>query len=222
MFTGIITAFGTLERRTTHGTDQTLTIHCPDFNLSYTQLGDSIAVNGVCLTVTALANQGFSADVSQETLSLTTLGALPIGGGVNLELALTPTTALGGHLVSGHVDGVGRILARESAARSEVFRIYAPVELLRYIAVKGSITVDGVSLTVNAVDAESFSVNIIPHTLSKTTINTYQVGTQVNLEVDLIARYLERLMQGQWQGQSESLSSTHAPFTLERLRELGY
>ncbi len=159
-------------------------------------LGESIAVNGVCLTATALPGGAFEADVSGETLSLTSLKQIAVGSKVNLEKALTPTTRLGGHLVSGHVDGLGKIVQMKQDARSVRIDIEAPAELARYIAHKGSITVDGISLTVNSVAGAVFSLNIIPHTQDVTTIGQWQVGTPVNLEVDIIARYLERLLLG--------------------------
>ena len=158
--------------------------------------GDSIAVNGVCLTAVVLAGAAFAADVSRETLSLTTLGELKTGSRVNLEKALTLSTPLGGHLVSGHVDGVGEVLERSQEARSWRFRIEAPVDLARYIAHKGSICVDGTSLTVNRVEGRLFAINIVPHTIEETIIRDYRKGTKVNLEVDLVARYLERLVLG--------------------------
>lgn len=211
MFTGIIACTGTLSARTRHGDDQTLTIDAPDFNFSATQLGDSIAVNGVCLTVVELSTTQFRADVSVETLTHTTLGTLNIGSRVNLEAALTLATPLGGHLVSGHVDGIGELSARHSDARSERLTFRAPHHIAHYIATKGSITIDGISLTVNHVAADQFSVNIVPHTLSRTTLADYRPGQPVNLEVDLIARYVERL-----------LSHNSNGLTLERLRELNY
>jgi len=162
-----------------------------------TDLGDSIATNGVCLTVVALTGRGFSADVSRETLSLTTLQRLRPGTRVNLEKALTLQTRLGGHLVSGHVDGVGEVVSRRNDGRSIRFRIKAPVDLAKYIAHKGSICVDGISLTVNAVDGAEFELNIVPHTLQETTLGDFMPGRRVNLEVDVIARYLERLLLGE-------------------------
>jgi riboflavin synthase len=173
-------------------------------------LGDSIAVNGVCLTVVELPGDGFIADVSIETLNFTTAGQWKTATPVNLERALTPSTRLGGHLVSGHVDGVGEVVERHQDARSERFRIKAPAELARYIAHKGSISVDGTSLTVNAVSGDEFELNIVPHTLVHTVFGTYQAGTKVNLEVDVIARYLERLLLGDKaasQGDDVSLST---------------
>jgi riboflavin synthase len=160
-------------------------------------VGDSIAVNGVCLTAVELPGDGFVADVSRETLSLTGLGQLEPGGRVNLEKALTLATRLGGHLVSGHVDGLGKVVERHDDARSVRFAIDAPPELARYIAHKGSITVDGVSLTVNAVDGRRFELNIVPHTLQETIMGDYAAGRRVNLEVDLVARNLERLLLGE-------------------------
>ena len=161
------------------------------------KLGDSIAVNGVCLTVTALPGQGFCADVSGESLARTSLAQLKVGSQVNLEKAMTPTSRLGGHLVSGHVDGLGTIKAMTPDARSVRIDIEAPAELAKYIAEKGSITVDGISLTVNSVDGAVFSLNIIPHTQQITTIGEWTPGAPVNLEVDIIARYLERLLLGE-------------------------
>jgi riboflavin synthase len=178
------------------GGDLRLHIQTGGLDLGDVEPGDSIAVNGVCLTAVALSGDGFAADVSNETLSLTSLGRLEPGGRVNLEKALTLQTRLGGHLVSGHVDGLGEVVERRDDARSVRFRIRAPRELARYIAHKGSITVDGISLTVNAVDGDVFDLNIVPHTLQETTMAEYRPGRRVNLEVDLVARYLERLLLG--------------------------
>lgn len=197
MFTGIIQAIGTIAGLEPRGGDVRLRIHTGKLDMAQTQLGDSIAVNGVCLTAIELPGDGFAADVSRESLSLTTLGGLNTGSQVNLEKALTLSTPLGGHLVSGHVDGVGRVLERKDDARSVRLRIEAPAELARYIAHKGSICVDGTSLTVNEVEGAVFSLNIVPHTLDETIIDGYVSGTKVNLEVDLIARYLERLLLGE-------------------------
>ena len=196
MFTGIIQSIGEIRRLDPRGGDVRIAIGTGKLPLADVALGDSIAVNGVCLTAVALSADGFAADVSRETLSLTTLGDLTPGSPVNLEKALTLSTPLGGHLVSGHVDGVGRVLERREDARSWRLRIEAPAELARYIAHKGSICVDGVSLTVNGVAGAVFELNIVPHTLEETVIVHYQAGTRVNLEVDLIARYLERLILG--------------------------
>ena len=197
MFTGIIETLGRLERITPGDGDVRLYVDASSMDLADTRLGDSIAVNGVCLTVTDLAGHGFAADVSCESLDVTTLGGLAVGDRVNLERALALGDRLGGHLVSGHVDGVGEVLAMEPDARSTRVRFRAPTALARYIAAKGSITIDGTSLTVNRVDGAEFEVNIIPHTLELTRFAVYGPGTRVNLEVDLIARYLERLMLGE-------------------------
>ncbi|HEX9626752.1 MAG TPA: riboflavin synthase [Acidiferrobacterales bacterium] len=196
MFTGIIEAVGQVVVRETRGADARLRVHTGRLDLGDVRLGDSIAVSGVCLTVVELPGDGFWADVSGETLARTALGRLTRGARVNLEKALTPTTRLGGHLVSGHVDGVGVVRERRPDGRSERLRIEAPAELARYIAAKGSICVDGVSLTVNAVAGAVFDLNIVPHTLQETTLDAYRAGREVNLEVDLIARYLERLLLG--------------------------
>lgn len=197
MFTGIIQAVGTLAAIEPRGGDVRLRIETRKLDLGDVVLGDSIAVNGVCLTAVALGDDGFSADVSAETLRRTTLGGWRPGAPVNLEKALTLASRLGGHLVSGHVDGVGRLVERDEEARSVRFRIEAPAGLARYIAEKGSICVDGVSLTVNAVAGAVFDLNIVPHTLKETTLSGLSAGQAVNLEVDLIARYLERLVLGE-------------------------
>ncbi|MFB1489042.1 MULTISPECIES: riboflavin synthase [unclassified Thiocapsa] len=196
MFTGIIQSIGRIGRLEPRGGDVRLSIDAGKLDLTHASLGDSIAVNGICLTAVELTGRGFAADVSRETLSLTTLGTLAPGSPVNLEPALTLATPLGGHLVSGHVDGVGEIIEQREDARSWRLRIQAPAELARYIAPKGSICVDGTSLTVNQVDGAVFELNIVPHTLTETIIGGYRSGTRVNLEVDLIARYLERLLLG--------------------------
>lgn len=196
MFTGIIEAVGEVADLQRRSGDVRLRIRTGKLALDDVAIGDSIAVNGVCLTAIALDDAGFAADVSRETLSLTSLGQLEAGGRVNLEKALTLATRLGGHLVSGHVDGLGTVLDRRDDARSVRFSIEAPAELARYIAHKGSITVDGTSLTVNAVAGARFELNIVPHTLQETIMDGYTPGHRVNLEVDLVARYLERLLLG--------------------------
>ncbi len=196
MFTGIIEAIGQIITITKKQGDLRLTIATNNLDLSDVKLGDSIAVNGVCLTVVTLSKQQFSADISTETIALTSLQALKSGDLINLEKALTLSTRLGGHLVSGHVDGLGEILSHHQDARSIRFKIQAPDPLAKYIAHKGSITVDGISLTVNAIDGAVFELNIVPHTIEKTIMKNYQVGMQVNLEVDLLSRYLERLLLG--------------------------
>ena len=195
MFTGIIQAIGRIAAIESGEEDIRLHIETGKLPLAGVSLGDSIATSGVCLTVTELPGDGFWADVSPETLSLTTLGGKGIGDAVNLETSLTLQTALGGHLVSGHVDGVGRVERVVEDARFWRVTIAAPENLARYIAMKGSICVDGTSLTVNQVDGASFELTIIPQTWEETVFSKYQVGSPVNLEVDVIARYLERLMQ---------------------------
>lgn len=204
MFTGIIEAVGTVAEVKTVGGDVRLSVRAPKLDWRQVQLGDSIATNGICLTVVDNLGDGFRADVSRETLSLTTLGDWRPGTAVNLEQALTPQTRLGGHIVSGHVDGIGEVISRQGDARSERLQVRAPDALAKYIAHKGSITVDGTSLTVNAVNGAVFDLNIVPHTLQETVIQHYQVGTRVNLEVDVIARYLERLLLGDKAAQETS------------------
>lgn len=203
MFTGIIQAIGQIEQMTVRGGDVRLTVASGELDLADVALGDSIATNGVCLTAVELTGRGFAADVSRESLSLTTLQDLKSGSRVNLEKALTLNTRLGGHLVSGHVDGIGRITERREDARSIRFTIEAPAELAKYIAHKGSICIDGISLTVNTVNGSVFELNIVPHTLQETIMDEYKVGSRVNLEVDLIARYLERLMMGEQAAESD-------------------
>lgn len=204
MFTGIIQAVGKIAAIDQKGADSQVRIDTGRLDMSNVNTGDSIAVSGICLTVVEHSTSGFSADVSGETLSRTTLGGLRPGDAVNLEKALTLNTPLGGHLVSGHVDGVGSVLSREPEGRSVQFRFQAPDVLARYIAEKGSICVDGVSLTVNAVNGAKFDVNIVPHTLAETTLDNLRPGSKVNLEVDLLARYLERLMLGEGAAQDST------------------
>lgn len=194
MFTGIIESIGTIRAITPKGGDVRVYVETGKLDLGDVKLGDSIAVNGVCLTAVELPGDGFWADVSRETLTRTAFVDLKAGSRVNLEKALTPTTRLGGHLVSGHVDGVGEIVKREDNARAIQFSVRAPRELAKYIALKGSITVDGTSLTVNGVNGTDFTINLIPHTLENTTLQFLKPGSKVNLEVDLIARYCERLL----------------------------
>lgn len=196
MFTGIIQAVGTVAAMQERGGDMRLRIHTGKLPLADVAIGDSICTSGVCLTVTGLPGDGYWADVSVETLNFTTLGSLKTGSAVNLEKSLTPQSRLGGHIVSGHVDGVGEVVSLGEDARSIRVVVRAPAALARYIAHKGSICVDGTSLTVNAVDGAQFELNIIPQTMAETVFGQYRAGTQVNLEVDVIARYLERLLQG--------------------------
>ena len=194
MFTGIIEGTGRLAASENRGGDARLTIGVGSLPFADVQLGESISVNGVCLTVVAFDASSFEADASNETLSLTTLGDLPIGATLNLERAMRPSDRLGGHLVSGHVDGVGKVLDIQQDARAQRWRFAAPSALLRYNAKKGSICVDGVSLTVNEVDEGGFEVALIPHTVSHTAFAQTAVGDAVNLEIDVVARYVERLL----------------------------
>lgn len=216
MFTGIIQAVGEIAALEPKGGDLRLRVRTGRLDLGDVRPGDSIAVSGVCLTAVELPGDGFWADVSGETRAHTVLGDLKAGARVNLEKALLPTTRLGGHLVSGHVDGVGEVIERKRDARSERFRIRAPQALARYIAHKGSICVDGVSLTVNAVEGSVFELNIVPHTLAETTLDEYRPGRRVNLEVDLIARYLERLLLG------DAAAEGGQGITLDFLRAHGF
>ncbi|MEO7200169.1 MAG: riboflavin synthase [Dokdonella sp.] len=193
MFTGIVAAVGRVHAIESRGGDVRLSIEAGGLDLSDVRIGDSIAVSGVCLTAIELDDGRFSADVSTETLALTSLGQLRAGDPVNLEKALRLADRLGGHLVSGHVDGLGQLLSIEHDARSQRWRFAVPAALARYIAGKGSVCIDGVSLTVNDVAGNQFGVNLIPHTLDVTTLGRRQVGDMVNIEVDQIARYIERL-----------------------------
>lgn len=194
MFTGLIQSVGRVAALEARGGDLRLRVDTGGLDLSTTKPGDSIAVNGVCLTALDPDAHGFAADVSNESLAKTTLGALRVGDALNLEKSLTLATPLGGHFVSGHVDGVGSVATIEADARSQRWVFRAPAELLRYIASKGSVAVDGVSLTVNELYPDGFGVNLIPHTLAHTRFGSLRVGAAVNLEVDLIARYVERLL----------------------------
>lgn len=200
MFTGLIEAVGQLASRDLVGGDARLRIAIGSLPFADVQLGESIAVNGVCLTVIAFDQAGFDADASNETLALTTLGRLAPGRDINLERAMRPSDRLGGHMVSGHVDGIGRVLEVRDDARAQRWRFGAPAALLRYVAAKGSICVDGVSLTVNAVDHEGFEVALVPHTIAHTAFGRTAIGDEVNLEVDLVARYVERLLQAREPG----------------------
>ena len=199
MFTGIIQSVGRMARIEPRGGDVRLTVDTASsgqdtFDLSDVQLGDSIAVSGVCLTVVTLEPHGFSADVSNETLSLTTLGKLNAGAPVNLEKALRLADRLGGHLVSGHVDGLGKVASITADGRSQRWMFEVPAALARYIAAKGSVCIDGTSLTVNEVSGSRFGVNLIPHTVEHTAFHARRVGDAVNIEVDVVARYIERLL----------------------------
>jgi riboflavin synthase len=194
MFTGLIEGVGTLVSRQSVGGDVRLRIGVGSLPFADVVLGESIAINGVCLTVVAFDDAHFEADASNETLSLTTLGQLREGQALNLERAMRPSDRLGGHLVSGHVDGMGRVLDVQPDARAQRWRFEAPAALLKYIAQKGSICVDGVSLTVNAVHADGFEVALIPHTVAHTAFAQTGIDDAVNLEIDLVARYVERLL----------------------------
>jgi len=214
MFTGIIEELGRVRSVERRGDGARLLIEARTV-MEGTQEGDSIAVNGVCLTAVSIEPDGFSADISAETLARTTFGRMHPGRRVNLEKALALGDRLGGHLVSGHVDGIGTVSARRTAARSIEFRIAAPPALAKYIAHKGALCLDGVSLTVNRVEAAEFEVNIVPHTLQATTLNALVPGSDVNIEVDILARYLERLLSG------DELAGRHGDPTAELLARIG-
>ena len=218
MFTGIIQAVGTVAAMQPSGGDLRLRIRTGKLSLDDVGLGDSICTNGVCLTVIELPGDGFWADVSVETLNFTTLDKLQPGARVNLEKALTPASRLGGHIVSGHVDGVGQVVSLTEDARSTRVELRAPEALAKYIAHKGSICVDGTSLTVNAVNGARFELNIIPQTMAETIFGEYHPDTAVNLEVDVIARYLERLVLGDAAADPESASE----LSLETLADNGF
>lgn len=195
MFTGIIQGVGAVRAIEPRGGDVAITFDTGDVDLDEVELGGSIAVNGACLTAVRRESRQFTADVSRETLSLTTLGDWQPGTRVNVEKALRAGQSLGGHYVTGHVDGVGRVVSRHDDARSVRVEFEVPEGLARYIARKGSVCVDGVSLTINGVTGNRFDVNLVPHTLEVTILGGYQPGTRVNLEVDIIARYLERMLE---------------------------
>ena len=212
MFTGLIEAIGTLAARSPRGPGARLVVRCA---LEKLELGESISVSGVCLTVDAIAKDGFEADASQETLKKTTLGALPLGARVNLERALTLEKRLGGHLVSGHVDGTGALVSRAPMGEAERLVFRAPRELMRFVAPKGSIAIDGTSLTVNDVENDEFSVAIIPRTRKETRIDDLAPGDAVNLEIDVVARYVLRLLESKG-------AETGDAALLELLRKNGY
>ncbi len=195
MFTGIVQGVGRIRSVEPRGGDVVLWIETGPVPLADVQVGGSISVSGACLTATRIEGHAFAADVSRETLSLTTLGAAAAGTRVNIEKALTAGQALGGHYVTGHVDGVASVVSRHDDARSVRVEFEVPEELARYVARKGSVCVDGVSLTVNGVQGRRFDVNLVPHTLELTTLADYRPGTAVNVEVDIIARYLERMLE---------------------------
>ena len=209
MFTGIIKAMGTIASIERRGGDVRLSVQAADMPFADYEVGESIAVNGVCLTAVVLREDGFDTDVSVETLDVTALGKLGIGDAVNLEASLAVGDRLGGHLVSGHVDCMGTITRQSADARSIRLTIEIPPEFARYVAKKGSVTVDGVSLTINEVTGNTFDVNIIPHTADVTVIGRYVVGSVVNIEVDVLARDLERLMAKDEQGLSKDFLREH-------------
>ena len=220
MFTGIIEAVGRINKIEPVAGDIRLHVATSsktggNLDMSDVQLGDSIAVNGVCLTAIEFDEKHFAADVSNETINLTSLKGLAPGSEVNLEKALLPTTRLGGHLVSGHVDGLGEVISIKEESRSIQLIIRAPEDLKHYIAMKGSICIDGISLTVNKITDADFEINIVPHTQQQTIIKNYKPGTRVNLEVDLIARYLERLL-------TKQEATTGDGITLESLAKAGF
>ncbi len=218
MFTGIIQAVGVVAAIQKRGGDLRLRIHTGKLPLEDVAIGDSVCTSGVCLTVTDLPGDGYWADVSVESLNFTTLGELRTGSPVNLEKSLTPQSRLGGHIVSGHVDGVGEVVSLDEDARSIRVVVRAPDALAKYIAHKGSICVDGTSLTVNAVNGAEFDLNIIPQTMTETIFGHYRPGSRVNLEVDVIARYLERLLQGD----AAARSGTGGGLSLDTLAKNGF
>ncbi|MBQ4889921.1 MULTISPECIES: riboflavin synthase [Shewanella] len=216
MFTGIIEALGTLRKIDRKGDDIRLNVASGSLDLSDVKLGDSIATNGVCLTVVQCLPDGYVADISAETVALTGFADYKVGQKVNLEKAVMPTTRLGGHMVSGHVDGIARVEQRNVRGKAIEFWLLAPEDLSRYIAHKGSITIDGVSLTVNEIDGHRFRLTIVPHTAEETTLLALQAGSKVNIEVDLIARYLERLMN------AEKATKSEGGITMEMLANAGF
>ena len=218
MFTGIIEAVGSITTIKHHAKDMTITVDSGALDLSDVKLGDSIAHNGVCLTVTRLEGNGYDVDISNETIQRSGFAAIKNGFPINLEKAMQVTSRFGGHIVSGHVDGVGEVISMTQLGSAIEYWIKAPDELAKYMAEKGSITVDGISLTTNAIDGAAFKLTIIPHTISQTTMENYQVGTLVNLEVDVIARYLERLLQGD----KAALSHPEKESTMDLLARSGF
>ncbi len=216
MFTGIILAIGKITQIEQKSGDVRLSIDTGKLSLKEANLGDSIAVNGICLTAVELGDNSFVADVSNETLARTNLKSAATGTPVNLELALTPQTRMGGHIVSGHVDGLATLVEQKPDGRSIRFKFKAPDSLAKYIAEKGSICINGISLTINNVEGAEFSVNIVPHTLKETTLGAINVGDSINLEVDLLARYMERLMKG------EAAAECPSRVTENLLKESGF
>ncbi len=217
MFTGIIEAVGTIQSLIDKGDNYRLIVNTGKLDMSDVHMGDSIATNGVCLTVVDFGKDFYAADVSAETIKYSGFSHYSSGDGVNLEKAMRADSRFGGHIVSGHVDGIGKVESVHEHSNYVEIWVKAPNELAKYIAHKGSITVDGVSLTVNEVKGASFMLWLIPHTLQETVIGTYKPGTHINLEVDVVARYLERLLQGDKAADSESND-----LSLEFLAEHGY
>ncbi len=215
MFTGIIEAVGHINGMEAKGADMRVTFATGKLDMSDVKLGDSIATNGVCLTVVDFGCDFYTADVSMETIKRSGFAQYQQGMQVNLEKAMMPTSRFGGHIVSGHVDGVGTIEQVSDASQTWELWIKAPDDLAKYIAEKGSITVDGVSLTVNDVDGAKFKLTLVPHTLQETIIKNYKVGDKVNLEVDLVARYLERLLQGDSAANSSAGNNINMAFLAE-------
>ena len=193
MFTGLVEAVGTVEQVKAEGSNRRLRIRSPEIRPGL-QVGDSISHDGTCLTVERLSPEGYEVVAVAETLSVTTMGDLRPGAGVNLERALLPTTRMGGHWVQGHVDGVAKVLRGTSRQGSRLWKLRIPLDLARYCIPKGSIALDGVSLTLSAVEGDVVSVNIIPHTSQATTLRDWKAGRRVNVEVDLLAKYVERLL----------------------------
>jgi len=218
MFTGIVAAVGKITAIQNNEKDMTITVHAGQLDMQDVKLGDSISNNGVCLTVTRLTEDSFDVDLSHETLKLSGFSTIQPGFLVNLEKAMQMNDRFGGHIVSGHVDGVGEITAISPLGNAVEYWIEAPSDLAKYIAKKGSITVDGISLTTNDVDGASFKLTIIPHTIQQTTMQQYKVGSKVNLEVDVIARYLERLMLGEEAAQPNNKQQS----TMELLAKSGF
>lgn len=214
MFTGIIESLGKVESLQSVGGDVRLRIQT-DLDMSDVHLGDSIATNGICLTVIDWGENWYAVDVSRESLDRTTLANWKVGQPVNVEKAMLPTTRFGGHIVSGHVDAVGEIVVVRSDARSIYFEVTAPKEIAKYLAEKGSITVDGISLTINHLRGNILSLNLIPHTAERTNISTWKLGTKVNLEVDILARYIERLLLGDKAAETTEQSKISMEFLAE-------
>ena len=214
MFTGIIESLGKVESLQSVGGDVRLRIGT-DLDMSDVHLGDSIATNGICLTVIEWGANWYAADVSRESLNRTTLGNWKVGQRVNVEKAMLPTTRFGGHIVSGHVDAVGEITVVREDARSIYYEVTAPVEIAKYLAEKGSVTVDGISLTINHLRGNIISLNLIPHTAERTNIGTWKTGAKVNLEVDILARYIERLLLGDKAAEVKEQSKLSMAFLAE-------